>query len=88
MNEYSIAESADLESFMEPERIRLAGEPALVTAEVLLRAGRQLIYGTYRTKSLPSACRAALQEHPGAELLQVRRMVEIPNEEEGPSTKL
>jgi hypothetical protein len=76
MNEHALAGGEEVEQFMNPVQVRLSGEPAVVSAEVLLRSGERLVYGTYRTTSLPGACRQALREYPGAELLQVRRLVE------------
>ena len=81
MNEHALAGGDEVQHVLEPERIRLSGEPPVVSAEVLLRVGKQLVYGEYRTTSLPSACRQALREYPGAEVLQVRRVVVVESED-------
>jgi hypothetical protein len=77
MNEHALAGGEEVEHFVNPEQIRLSGEPPVVSAEVLLEVDGKLVYGSYRTTSLPGACRQALREYPGAEVLQVRRLVEV-----------
>lgn len=77
MEEHVLAWGTEANEIAHPEGIRLSGEPPLVSAEVLLQVDGKLVYGNYRTMSLPGACRQALREYPGAELLQVRRLVEV-----------
>lgn len=76
MNEHALAGGEEVEHFLDPKEIRLSGEPPTVSAEVLLEMDGKLVYGNYRTTSLPGACRQALREFPGAEVVQVRRLVE------------
>lgn len=76
MNEHALAGGEEVEHFLDPKEIRLSGEPPAVSAEVLLEMDGKLVYGNYRTTSLPGACRQALREFPGAEVVQVRRLVE------------
>lgn len=76
MNEHALAGGEEVEHFLDPKEIRLSGEPPVVSAEVLLEVDGKLVYGNYRTTSLPGACRQALREFPGAEVVQVRRLVE------------
>ena len=76
MNEHALAGGEEVEHFLDPKEIRLSGEPPAVSAEVLLEMDGKLVYGNYRTTSLPGACRQALREFPGAEVVQVRRVGE------------
>jgi hypothetical protein len=80
MEEHVLAWGSEANEIAHPVGIRLSGEPVMLSAEVLLRVEGRLVYGSYRTKSLPGACQQALREHPGAEVLQVRRLVEAVEE--------
>ena len=82
MEEHVLAWGYEANEIAHPEGIRMSGEPPRFSAEVLLRAEDRLVYGTYRTNSLPSACRQALREYPGAQVLQVRRLVELADDPE------
>ena len=77
MEEHVLAWGSEANEIAHPEGIRLSGEPPVVSAEVLLEVDGKLVYGSYRTTSLPGACRQALREFPGAEVVQVRRLVEV-----------
>lgn len=82
MEEHIVVFGSEAHEVVYPEGIRMCGEPPQLSAEVLLQAEDRLVYGTYRTNSLPSACRQALREYPGAQVLQVRRLVELADDPE------
>ena len=75
--EHAIASGSEAERMVRVDRVRMSGQAPDFSTGVLLRQGNALCYEIYRTKSLPSACRMALLDHPGGEVLQTRRVIEL-----------
>lgn len=82
MEEHALGGGEELDRFLRPERVRMSGQAPEISTEVLLRQGEELVYEVYRTKSQPGACRMALRDFPGGEVLQVRRLVALPDDPE------